>query len=274
MAAAGNSGNSSVSFPAGYDNAVSVAASDRQDARASFSNFNSDVEISAPGVSIVSTVPGGYASYSGTSMAAPHAAGVAALIGWRQGRSGAALRAALAGAVDDLGTAGRDTSFGFGRVNLCKALGGGCAYTPSGTQPAVPSSGADRTAPRVHASWPSRFDAKSVLAGIRVACRVNEAAACKLSVEVGGVQARRAGMSARRRRAASRVTIASGSAKLARAGAASVLARPTREAARALAAGRAFDATLRLTVTDRAGNRTVVTKRARVGPGSRSSRAR
>jgi subtilisin family serine protease len=124
VAAAGNDGNSTLEYPAAYPEVVSVAATDRTDARASFSNANSDVEVAAPGVAIVSTVRGGgYASFSGTSMATPHASGVAAEI-WSRNPSltAAQVRGRLDAAVDDLGPAGRDTSFGFGRVNLQKAL--------------------------------------------------------------------------------------------------------------------------------------------------------
>ncbi|MFZ9085849.1 MAG: S8 family serine peptidase, partial [Steroidobacteraceae bacterium] len=57
IAAAGNAGNRTVSYPAGYASVVSVAAVDANRARASFSQQNSDVEISAPGVSVLSTTP-------------------------------------------------------------------------------------------------------------------------------------------------------------------------------------------------------------------------
>jgi thermitase len=128
IAAAGNDGNSTVSYPAGYSQVVSVAATDHNDARASFSNANPDVEVAAPGVSVLSTIPGGqYLELSGTSMATPHASGVAGVL-WQlfPADTAAGIRSRLTAAVDDLGPAGRDPSFGFGRVNLCKAAAGGC----------------------------------------------------------------------------------------------------------------------------------------------------
>ncbi len=128
VAAAGNDGDSTVNYPAGYPEAVSVAATDHNDARASFSNTNADVEIAAPGVSVLSTIPGGqYARLSGTSMATPHVSGVAGVL-WQlfPGDTASGIRGRLTAAVDDRGPAGRDSSYGFGRVNLCKAAGGAC----------------------------------------------------------------------------------------------------------------------------------------------------
>jgi thermitase len=134
VAAAGNDGNATLNYPAAYSEVVSVAATDNNDHRASFSNANSDVEIAGPGVNVQSTYAGGlYMSLSGTSMATPHVAGVAAVIADLNPTANAAtLRSKLDAAVDDIGAAGRDTSFGFGRVNLCKAAGGACAYTGGG----------------------------------------------------------------------------------------------------------------------------------------------
>jgi thermitase len=126
VAAAGNDGDSTVNYPAGYAEAVSVAATDRNDARASFSNANADVEIAAPGVDTLSTYnDGGYRLLSGTSMATPHVAGVAAIIwGKNAAATAATIRSKLDAAVDDKGAAGRDPVFGFGRVNLQKAATG------------------------------------------------------------------------------------------------------------------------------------------------------
>jgi subtilisin family serine protease len=86
VAAAGNAGtnnDSSPQYPANYSvsNVISVAATNHLDGLASFSCYGKQtVHIAAPGVNILSTVPGGYAWYSGTSMAAPHVSGVAALL--------------------------------------------------------------------------------------------------------------------------------------------------------------------------------------------------
>ncbi|HUE89433.1 MAG TPA: CARDB domain-containing protein [Vicinamibacterales bacterium] len=96
VAAAGNKGTTEIFYPAAFDNVISVAAFDEDQRRASFSNYGSWVDISAPGNVIMSTyrmsacgtsdVPGDTGCYtwnSGTSMAAPHVSGAAALVSSR-----------------------------------------------------------------------------------------------------------------------------------------------------------------------------------------------
>lgn len=124
IAAAGNGGNSSLSYPASYDAVVSVAAVDSSGAKASFSQYNNQVEIAAPGVNVNSTWNNGaYKAISGTSMATPHVSGVAALVWSHYPQcSNAQIRNALNKSATDKGTAGRDVNFGFGIINAKAAF--------------------------------------------------------------------------------------------------------------------------------------------------------
>jgi thermitase len=120
VAAAGNSGTSLPSYPAYYSNAIAVAATDRNDNKAYFSNYGSWVDVAAPGVDIYSTYTGSsYASLSGTSMATPHVAGLAGLLD-AQGRSASEIRAAIENTADPI--SGTGTYWSKGRINVNRAV--------------------------------------------------------------------------------------------------------------------------------------------------------
>jgi subtilisin family serine protease len=138
LAAAGNYGFNNDTeggrfhhYPSDYDldNIIAVAATDRNDDLAEFSNYGAvSIDLAAPGVGILSTVPGGgYQSYSGTSMATPFVAGAAALaLGQDTRRSVSALRRILMQSVDPL-DALEGKVVTSGRLNLAMAVGGGGA---------------------------------------------------------------------------------------------------------------------------------------------------
>jgi len=123
IAAAGNDNTNMKLYPAGYDEVIAVAATDQYDNKAGFSNWGDWIELAAPGVDIYSTVPWGYESWSGTSMATPHVSGVAALV-WSRYPSKTRdwVRLWLRYAADDLGDPGFDAYYGYGRVNARKAV--------------------------------------------------------------------------------------------------------------------------------------------------------
>ena len=140
--AAGNDGAAQAwtDFP----NFVSVAATTSMDVRASYSNTGAYVDIAAPGSNIQTTRTGGtYGPASGTSLASPVAAGVAALVfGANPGLSPSQVEAILRQSADDLGSAGEDNEYGAGRVNARRAVqlaGGGPAPTPGPTSSPSPT---------------------------------------------------------------------------------------------------------------------------------------
>ena len=122
VAAAGNEDTNDTMYPAAYrDSVIAVTATNKQNRRASFSNYGSWVDVAAPGVEVLSTIPGGYASWSGTSMAAPHVSALASLLA-SQGRGRKSIEARITDTSVDLGPRGRDRYYGAGRISADRAV--------------------------------------------------------------------------------------------------------------------------------------------------------
>lgn len=132
VAAAGNSGGA-VSYPGAYPEAISISATDQTNQIASWSSRGPEVDLAAPGVNIPSTYKStGYATLSGTSMAAPHVTGTVALVlntpvgsydlnlnnKWDPDE----VQTKLQNTAKDLGVLGRDNLYGFGLVQANAAV--------------------------------------------------------------------------------------------------------------------------------------------------------
>ncbi len=156
IAAAGNNGNNVPFYPAAYDAYVIAVGATRYDqARPSYSNYGSYLDIAAPGgdVTVDQTGDGwvdgvlqqtfgvnptdwGYWFFQGTSMASPHVAGVAALfLAKHPSWTAAQVRNAIESTATDIGTAGRDDYYGWGLLNASAAINSSTAlasYSDSG----------------------------------------------------------------------------------------------------------------------------------------------
>lgn len=124
ISATGNDDTDEPGYPAAYPEVLAVAATNAYEQRALFSNFGHYVDVTAPGENIASTYPGNeYAAMSGTSMASPHAAALAAMI-----RSANPLLSnedvmdIMRQSALDLGQPGRDIYYGYGQIDVAAAL--------------------------------------------------------------------------------------------------------------------------------------------------------
>jgi subtilisin family serine protease len=124
FASAMNANTSTLYYPAACRNVVAVAATDRFNNKASWSNYGSHIAIAAPGASILTTSRGGgYGYWSGTSFAAPITAGIANLmLAARPELTATELVTVLIQTATDLGAPGFDPYYGAGLVNARKAI--------------------------------------------------------------------------------------------------------------------------------------------------------
>jgi thermitase len=122
VAAAGNDGTRVPNYPAAYSRAIAVSATSADGRLARFSSRGGWVDLAAPGTNILSTSKsGGYDKWSGTSMSAPFVSGLAGLLA-SQGMSADAIRQRMQGSAKDLGPAGYDPFYGYGRIDADNAV--------------------------------------------------------------------------------------------------------------------------------------------------------
>lgn len=157
VAASGNDGNSTVNYPAGYTDVIAVGATDAADNIAYYSSYGSHLDLAAPGGDtnrdlnndgyqdgILSTLVNdssgtrrsSYGYYNGTSMAAPHVAGVIALMKavYPELTPDNLDSLVASGSIsDDLGDSGHDNYFGYGRINALKAVNAALELATTGT---------------------------------------------------------------------------------------------------------------------------------------------
>ena len=122
VAAAGNDGSCTncVGYPAAYDEVMAVSSTNSNDNLSSFSSQGPQVEIAAPGSDIYSTVPGGYETFSGTSMACPHVAGAGGQL-MANGATNGDARSQLKSTAENINLGSNES--GSGLLDVADALG-------------------------------------------------------------------------------------------------------------------------------------------------------
>ena len=190
VAAAGNNGVPVCEQPAAAEGLLCVGAVDKRKQRSFFSSFGMGLGVVAPGGSsvpvagedILSTVPpDGYAEIAGTSQAAPHVSGVAALLVSRGVRGQAAVKRILETATD-LGPAGEDPQYGHGLVNARAAVAGLGSGSGSGGGPSGGAGGGTAVRPFVHVKRRQR----ALRRGVRVRLRAAKAGRVRVRVRSHG----------------------------------------------------------------------------------------
>ncbi|KQW87274.1 peptidase S8 [Massilia sp. Root418] len=156
---------------------IVVSATDGSDTKASWSSYGNFVSLAAPGAAIWTTSKGGaYQTWNGTSFAAPVAAGAAALLmSARPDLSGAQVESILFSTAKDLGTAGRDNLYGYGRINAAAAMQAALAA------PAAP----DTQAPSVAIAAPLGSSTVSGATAVSVSASDNKGVA-RVDLQVNG----------------------------------------------------------------------------------------
>jgi subtilisin family serine protease len=201
VVAAGNSAADACNYsPARVPAAITVAATTSSDSRASYSNFGSCVDVFAPGSSVTSawyTSTTAIATLSGTSMAAPHVAGIAAVA---LAVNGAQSPSQLASAIAASATPGVVTSAGTGSPNLMAHVYVGSGEIDDATapsRPSAPSAAAQRRA--ISLSWSLPSDGGSTITSqiVRVysGSRLIKSATVSGTVTAGRVTGLKAGVS-------------------------------------------------------------------------------
>ncbi|WP_234340205.1 S8 family peptidase [Gorillibacterium timonense] len=124
VAASGNDNSGDPGYPAAYSEVLAVAATDNNRNKASFSNYGSYIDVAAPGVNIASTYTNNqYASLSGTSMASPHVAALAALIRSVNPKlTNKEVMDIMRNTAADIGDTGKDNYYGYGQIDVYRAL--------------------------------------------------------------------------------------------------------------------------------------------------------
>lgn len=120
VAAVGNNEGTTIKYPAGHSGVIGVTSINADKTKSGFSNYNTSVMIAAPGMQILSTSKDGSTTLlSGTSQAAPHIAGIAALaLSAKPDLTNTEFTALLTETAEDLGSTGYDTTFGYGLANV------------------------------------------------------------------------------------------------------------------------------------------------------------